>query len=76
MEEKVKSFCAIPRVLGFLKEYILFAEKDEELNKWISPGISAPASTMPTGAGGVHLHPGYQQRERRAACGLGRRRAC
>ena len=31
----MKSFCAIPRVLGFLKDYIVFAEKDEELNKYI-----------------------------------------
>jgi type I restriction enzyme R subunit len=29
------STCAIPQVLDFLKEYILFAEKDEELNKYI-----------------------------------------
>jgi type I restriction enzyme R subunit len=35
LEAKVKSFCTIPRVLAFLKEYILFAEKDEELNKYI-----------------------------------------
>src|SRR5690606_10362087 len=35
LEAKVKTFCAIPRVLAFLKEYILFAEKDEELNKYI-----------------------------------------
>ncbi len=35
LEAKVKSFCAIPQVLDFLKEYILFAEKDEELNKYI-----------------------------------------
>lgn len=35
LEAKVKSFCAIPQVLAFLKEYILFAEKDEELNKYI-----------------------------------------
>ena len=35
LEAKVKSFCAIPQVLGFLKDYILFAEKDEELNKYI-----------------------------------------
>ena len=35
LETKVKSFCAIPQVLAFLKEYILFAEKDEELNKYI-----------------------------------------
>jgi type I restriction enzyme R subunit len=35
LETKVKSFCAIPRVLAFLKDYIVFAEKDEELNKYI-----------------------------------------
>ena len=35
LEAKVKSFCAIPQVLSFLKEYIVFAEKDEELNKYI-----------------------------------------
>jgi len=35
LETKVKTFCAIPRVLAFLKEYIIFAEKDEELNKYI-----------------------------------------
>jgi type I restriction enzyme R subunit len=35
LEAKIKSFCAIPRVLAFLKDYIVFAEKDEELNKYI-----------------------------------------
>ena len=35
LEAKIKSFCAIPQVLGFLKYYIVFAEKDEELNKYI-----------------------------------------
>ncbi|MCB1903337.1 MAG: HsdR family type I site-specific deoxyribonuclease, partial [Gammaproteobacteria bacterium] len=35
LEAKVKSFCAIPQLLAFLKEYIVFAEKDEELNKYI-----------------------------------------
>ena len=35
LEAKVKSFCAIPNVLGLLKDYIVFAEKDEELNKYI-----------------------------------------
>ncbi len=35
LETKVKTFCTIPRVLAFLKEYIIFAEKDEELNKYI-----------------------------------------
>ncbi len=28
LEAKVKSFCAIPQVLAFLKDYIVFAEKD------------------------------------------------
>ena len=35
LEAKVKSFCAIPQVLAFLKDYIVFAERDEELNKYI-----------------------------------------
>ncbi len=35
LEAKVKSFCSIPQVLAFLKDYIIFAEKDEELNKYI-----------------------------------------
>ena len=35
LEAKVKSFCAIPQVLAFLKDYIVFAEKDEELSKYI-----------------------------------------
>ncbi len=35
LEAKVKSFFAIPRVLRVLKDYILFAEKDEELQKFI-----------------------------------------
>jgi type I restriction enzyme, R subunit len=35
LESKVKSFCAIPQLLAFLKDYIVFAEKDEELNKYI-----------------------------------------
>ena len=35
LETKVKSFCAIPQVLAFIKNYIVFAEKDEELNKYI-----------------------------------------
>ncbi len=35
LEAKIKSFCAIPHVLNLLKDYILFAEKDEELNKYI-----------------------------------------
>ena len=35
LEAKVKSFCAIPQVLAFLKDYIVFAEKDEELHKYV-----------------------------------------
>ncbi len=35
LEAKVKTFCAIPQVLALLKDYIVFAEKDEELNKFI-----------------------------------------
>ncbi len=35
LETKVKSFCAIRQLLAFLKDYIVFAEKDEELNKYI-----------------------------------------
>ncbi|GBE53446.1 type-1 restriction enzyme R protein [bacterium BMS3Bbin14] len=35
LESKVKNFCAMPKVLAFLKDYIVFAEKDEELNKYI-----------------------------------------
>lgn len=35
LEAKIKSFCAIPTLLRFLKEFILFVEKDEELQKVI-----------------------------------------
>ncbi|RLA47837.1 MAG: type I restriction endonuclease subunit R, partial [Gammaproteobacteria bacterium] len=35
LEAKIKTFCAIPQVLAFIKNYIVFAEKDEELNKYI-----------------------------------------
>lgn len=35
LETKIKSFCAIPQILAFIKDYIVFAEKDEELNKYI-----------------------------------------
>ena len=35
LEARVKSFCSIPNILSFLKDYIVFAEKDEELNKYI-----------------------------------------
>jgi type I restriction enzyme R subunit len=35
LEAKIKTFCSIDNVLGFLEHYIMFAEKDEELNKYI-----------------------------------------
>lgn len=35
LEAKVKSFFDIPHGLSFLKDFIIFAEKDEELNKYI-----------------------------------------
>jgi type I restriction enzyme, R subunit len=35
LEAKVKTFCERGRVLSLLKDYILFAEKDEELQKFI-----------------------------------------
>ena len=35
LEAKVKSFCAIPHVLKLLKDYIVFAEQEEELRKYI-----------------------------------------
>jgi type I restriction enzyme, R subunit len=35
LEAKVKTFFDIPRMLKLLKDYILFAEKDEELGKFI-----------------------------------------
>ncbi len=35
LEMKIKSFCAIPHVLDLLRKYIIFAEKDEELQKYI-----------------------------------------
>ncbi len=35
LEAKIKTFCSIDNILGFLKHYIMFAEKDEELNKYI-----------------------------------------
>ena len=35
LEAKVKSFCTIPNLLRFLKDFILFAEKEEELQKFI-----------------------------------------
>jgi type I restriction enzyme, R subunit len=33
LEAKVKSFCAVPHLLRLVKEFIIFAEKDEELQK-------------------------------------------
>ncbi|MEB3168179.1 MAG: HsdR family type I site-specific deoxyribonuclease [Synechococcaceae cyanobacterium] len=35
LEAKIHSFCAIPQLLSFLQHAIIFAEKDEELNKYI-----------------------------------------
>jgi type I restriction enzyme R subunit len=35
LENKVKTFCTISQVLKFLKNFIFFAEKDEELSKFI-----------------------------------------
>ena len=35
LEAKVKSFCAVPQLLRFLKDFILFVEKEEELQKVI-----------------------------------------
>lgn len=35
LEAKTKTFCTIPQVLMFLKNFILFAEKDEQLEKFI-----------------------------------------
>jgi type I restriction enzyme R subunit len=35
LEAKVKSFCAVPHLLRLLKDFILFAEKEEEIQKFI-----------------------------------------
>lgn len=35
LEAKIKSFCTVPHLLRFLKDFILFAEKEEELQKII-----------------------------------------
>jgi type I restriction enzyme R subunit len=35
LEAKVKSFCSVPHLLRLLKDFILFAEKEEELQKII-----------------------------------------
>ncbi len=61
LEAKVKSFCAIPQVQAFLKEYIIFAEKDEELNKYILrqhqtgavEATPSPALSIPHVPGGL-----------------------
>ena len=41
----MKSFCSIPKILLLLKDYIVFAEKDEELNKYILRQHQTGAST-------------------------------
>lgn len=35
LEDKVKTFFAQDRILAYIKDYIIFSEKDEELNKYI-----------------------------------------
>ena len=35
LENKIKTFCAIDNILDYLEEFIIFAEKDEQLNKYI-----------------------------------------
>ncbi len=35
LENKIKTFCSINNILDYLKEFIIFAEKDEQLNKYI-----------------------------------------
>ncbi|HUW19511.1 MAG TPA: HsdR family type I site-specific deoxyribonuclease [Sedimentisphaerales bacterium] len=35
LEDKIKSFFAQERILAYIKDYIIFSEKDEELNKYI-----------------------------------------
>ncbi|NTU43442.1 MAG: HsdR family type I site-specific deoxyribonuclease, partial [Nitrospirales bacterium] len=35
LEAKVKGFCSVPQLLRFLRDYIIFAEKEEELQKFI-----------------------------------------
>jgi type I restriction enzyme R subunit len=35
LEAKIKTFCAVPQVLRFLKDFIIFAEKEEELQKYL-----------------------------------------
>jgi len=43
LEDKVKSFFHIPHILMFLKDYIIFAEKEEELQKYIMAQHQAAA---------------------------------
>lgn len=35
LEAKIKSFCSIPHILRLLKDFILFVEKEEELQKYV-----------------------------------------
>lgn len=35
LEEKVKAFCAVPQTLRFLRDFIVFGEKDEQIQKFI-----------------------------------------
>jgi len=35
LENKIKTFCSIQNILDYLKDFIVFAEKDEVLNKYI-----------------------------------------
>lgn len=63
LEAKVKSFCAIPHVLELLYEFIVFAEKDEELTKYILRQHQAEAvrrvvarATDPTKCRGLIWH--------------------
>ncbi|MGR3220856.1 MAG: type I restriction endonuclease subunit R, partial [Candidatus Anammoxibacter sp.] len=35
LENKIKTFCSTGNILDYLKEFIIFAEKDEQLNKYI-----------------------------------------
>ena len=51
LEAKVKSFCAVPQVLRFLKDFILFAEKEEELQKIILRQHQTAAVGQGGGAG-------------------------
>ena len=35
LENKIKTFCSTENILDYLREFIIFAEKDDELNKFI-----------------------------------------